>query len=117
MNSRESGRIFEDIACAHLIEKGFSLQVRNFHAGKIGEIDIVATKNGELYFIEVKGRNSLNFGSPAESISQKKKQKMRLSAQYYVKSQKMKEVYMNFVIVEVLKENSSYKINLIEEVY
>jgi len=117
MNTREVGKAFEEIACEYLIENGYSIQDRNFHAGRIGEIDIVATKNGELYFVEVKGRNSLNYGSPAESISPQKKHKMRLSAQYYIKAKRMKEGFMNFVIVEILREKTSYKINLIQEVY
>lgn len=36
------------------------------------EIDIIASRNGILHFIEVKTRNSLVFGHPEESISKKK---------------------------------------------
>lgn len=47
------GRLGEDIACKFLEEKKFKIVNRNFRK-KLGEIDIIATKNNQLHFIEVK---------------------------------------------------------------
>lgn len=47
------GKLGEDIACKFYSNKGFSILERNFRKN-YGEIDIVATKEGKYYFIEVK---------------------------------------------------------------
>ena len=48
-----SGILGEDKACAFLKKQGFKILKRNFHS-KFGEIDIIATKDEILHFIEVK---------------------------------------------------------------
>ncbi len=47
------GQIGEDSACKWLIDKGYKVIDRNY-LKKWGEIDIVATKDKKLHFIEVK---------------------------------------------------------------
>ena len=47
------GKLGEDIACKYLISKGFKVIERNY-TKKWGEIDIVASKDRKIYFIEVK---------------------------------------------------------------
>ena len=51
--SRAKGNIAEERATAFLIENGFSIIERNFYS-RFGEIDIIASKNGVLHFVEVK---------------------------------------------------------------
>jgi len=45
----------EDLACDFLRRRGFEIVERNFHT-TVGEIDIVARKGGDYYFVEVKTR-------------------------------------------------------------
>lgn len=47
------GSMGESIACTFLMKQGFLVVERNFRA-KCGEIDIIARKDGHLYFFEVK---------------------------------------------------------------
>lgn len=47
------GRLGEDIATKHLINKGFAIICQNY-LKKCGEIDIIAQKGKKLHFIEVK---------------------------------------------------------------
>ncbi len=51
--SREKGNIGEDKACSFLEELGFKIIDRNYYS-RFGEIDIIATKDDVLHFIEVK---------------------------------------------------------------
>jgi len=51
--SRAKGNIAEERAAAFLIENGFSIVARNFYS-RFGEIDIIASKDAVLHFVEVK---------------------------------------------------------------
>ena len=72
----------EDKACGYLRKNGYKIVERNFRKG-YGEIDIIATHNGTLVFIEVKTRTSNSFGSPLESITPWKLKSLVKTAQYY----------------------------------
>ena len=60
------GEIGENIAVKFLVKHGFTVIERNY-TKKWGEIDIIAEKEGKLYFIEVKSvsRSNLDIVSPA----------------------------------------------------
>jgi putative endonuclease len=51
--SRAKGNIAEEKACTYLVEMGFEIIERNFYA-RFGEIDIIASKDEVLHFVEVK---------------------------------------------------------------
>ena len=51
--SRVKGNLAEDKACKFLDENGFMLVERNFYS-RFGEIDIIASKDEVLHFVEVK---------------------------------------------------------------
>jgi len=51
--SRAKGNLAEDKACEFLLDNGFNIVKRNFYS-RFGEIDIIATKDEVLHFIEVK---------------------------------------------------------------
>lgn len=51
--SQKIGELGEDVACKYLEKQGFSIKERNY-TKKWGEIDVIANKEGKLYFIEVK---------------------------------------------------------------
>lgn len=72
----------EDKAALFLLKKGFKIIERNFRKG-YGEIDIVATKDNMLVFIEVKTRTSEQYGTPFESITSWKLRSLIKTAQFY----------------------------------
>ncbi|MCK4262558.1 MAG: YraN family protein, partial [Dehalococcoidia bacterium] len=49
-----------------------------------GEIDIIARHKDFLVFVEVRTKSSLEFGTPEESITQSKKEKLIASALTYI---------------------------------
>lgn len=51
--SQKIGELGEEVACTFLMKHGFNIQERNY-TKKWGEIDIIADKEGKIYFIEVK---------------------------------------------------------------
>jgi putative endonuclease len=83
-STRDKGNYGEDLAAEYLEEKGYKIRKRNFYFGKTGEIDIIAEKDGELVFIEVKYRTNRSFGEPLESITPKKANTLRRTAEGYL---------------------------------
>lgn len=70
------GRRGEKLAADHLVATGYEIVDRNWRC-KQGEIDIVAFKDGEIIFVEVKTRSSLAFGHPLEAITVAKLARLR----------------------------------------
>lgn len=85
---RELPKLFGDksetLAARFLEQEGFSIVERNYFARKLGEIDIIATKEGIWHFVEVKSGRSDSF-DPAYNISASKLTKVINSAHYYMK--------------------------------
>ena len=57
----------EEKACGFLERHGFRVVERNYHA-TTGEIDIVAEKGGDYYFVEVKTRHAEEFAKDLSII-------------------------------------------------
>jgi putative endonuclease len=82
MKRRETGAIGEQIACDFLGNNGYRIIERNYRCPK-GEADIVAMQNDTLVFVEVRTKASRLFGTPEESITPAKMEKLRNVAACY----------------------------------
>ncbi len=78
---KKIGKWGEDQACAFLIRHGFFIKDRNFYS-TVGELDIVAVKDGDYYFVEVKTRVKGELASDL-SITSSKKHKMEKTIKKY----------------------------------
>ncbi|TAL33948.1 MAG: YraN family protein [Spirochaetes bacterium] len=83
-HNREVGNAGEDAAFELIQSRGFTTLERNYRSGRLGEIDIIATRDNLLVFFEVKSRNSTQFGGPLYSISRRKKNTLKLIANQYL---------------------------------
>jgi putative endonuclease len=83
MDSREIGALGEKIAAEYLTRLGYVIHERNFRSRE-GEIDIIAKKDDFLVFIEVRTRRSLSFGTPEESVTAQKKERLIALTQAYM---------------------------------
>ena len=72
----QKGKQGENIARDYLEKLGYKIIEQNWHYSKNAEIDIIASDNGTLVFVEVKTRTNLNYGHPFEAITQTKIQKI-----------------------------------------
>lgn len=86
MKRSELGRWGEELAAHHLVEKGYSLLEKNVYS-KHGEIDLIMLDGETLVFVEVKTRSQLTYGTPAESVTRRKQQKLRELALAYLQKQ------------------------------
>jgi len=85
MKRKELGNAGERLARDFLKKKGYRIHESNFRC-RAGEIDIIARKKDWLAFIEVRTKSSANFGSPEESVSTAKKEKLVALALSYINS-------------------------------
>lgn len=88
MNLKENakkGRQGEILAENFIKNLGYKVIERNWHYSKNAEIDIIASDNSTLVFIEVKTRSSLAFGHPFEAINKNKLQKLYTAIYGYMK--------------------------------
>ncbi len=69
------GRQGEELAVRELIRCGYEVVVRNWHC-QAGEVDVVARRNEAWYFFEVRTRRGREFGTPEESLTPAKQQRM-----------------------------------------
>jgi len=82
MNRRETGILGEKLACDFLGKNGYRILETNYRC-PAGEIDIVARRRDTLVFIEVRTKRSRGFGSPEESVTPAKMEKLRTVAAHY----------------------------------
>lgn len=82
MINQAIGKKGEDLAADYLRKQGYRIIERNFRI-RGGEIDIVATDNGILAYIEVKTRSNHAYGLPEESVGFHKLRFLERASKFY----------------------------------
>ena len=83
MKRKELGIVGEKLAKNFLKKKGYRIYETNFRCRE-GEMDIIAGKNDCLVFVEVRTKASIDFGSPEESMTFAKREKLVTVALSYL---------------------------------
>ncbi|ANW99334.1 hypothetical protein CSTERTH_09970 [Thermoclostridium stercorarium subsp. thermolacticum DSM 2910] len=119
MNTRRLGEKGEDFAVEYLKRKNYRILCRNYRAGKLGEIDLIAVKDNRIIFAEVKTRTGDIFGTPAEAVSYKKQKTIKKVASCFLKEYNMSDCEISFDVIEVImtKDYRPVNINHIEEAF
>ena len=81
---QQTGKLGELAACRQLETEGYTILGTNVRCGR-SEIDIVAEHEGTLVFAEVRTRRSHYLGTPEESLTAQKQQRMLTAAHSYLK--------------------------------
>lgn len=81
--STETGKQAEAAAAAHLAALGYEVCTQNWRT-RWCEIDIVAQKDGIVYFVEVKYRRSAQWGTGLDYITPKKLRQMHFAAEFWI---------------------------------
>lgn len=117
MDNISLGKLGEQIASKYLSSYGYKVIEMNFHK-RWGEIDIVATENDTLVFIEVKTRMEGDFISPEESITSWKLKTLVKSANFYKSSHPNTPSAMriDFVGIVLGSDLKPKRINLIKNI-
>ena len=75
----------EVAARGYLEAKGYQVVATNYRC-QWGELDIVAQQGCTLVFVEVRSRRSLSYGTPEESISQGKQERLIAASETYLQN-------------------------------
>jgi putative endonuclease len=113
MDHRQAlGRRGEDLACEELEKRGYVIVERRFRT-RYGELDIVARDAGVLVFVEVRARTSGNFGTPFESVTWKKRQRLSQMAITYLCLKRVTGGPCRFDVVSVLERQGERTVELV----
>ena len=111
------GKITEQKALQYLKKSGYHIVAKN-HRTKLGEIDLIAQKDGCVVFVEVKALVDLDGFAPEDHFDWKKQRKQILLARQYLSGLK-EEINARFDLITVVKKDGDYFIehyeNVIEE--
>lgn len=77
------GRQGEELAAQELVRRGYEIVARNWRCA-VGEVDIVARRGPVWAFVEVRTRRGEGFGTPEESVTGRKRERMRAVAEQYI---------------------------------
>ena len=115
MDRQEVGKLGEKAAQKFLKKRGYRVRETGFRCRR-GEIDIIAQKKDCLVFVEVRTKSNLDFGTPEESITQAKKEKIIACALTYTTThQKLPSLWrIDVVAIELNDKGKPKRIELIE---
>jgi len=115
MKRRDTGILGEKLARDFLKQHGYHILETNYRCPH-GEIDIIARDKESLVFIEVRAKRSAKFGSPEESITPAKKEKLRATAYHYQQNHDNlpPSWRIDFVAVEIDQKGKPSRIELFE---
>lgn len=122
----EIGKKGEDIATIYLKDKNFILIERNYHC-RGGEIDIIATKDKKIYFVEVKTKKISSFKEisdmsfrPENNISHEKRKRLLKAIHNYLNYRKIDESKTDIEIMSLIVflniETKQAKIKVYEKI-
>ena len=81
------GSVGEHLAAQELTRRGYAILATRYRTAQ-GEIDLVCVHEGTLVFVEVKARATLEFGSAAEAVTDRKKRKVaNMAAEYLAREE------------------------------
>jgi len=105
----------EELAGKFLKKNGYILIQKNYKT-PMGEIDIIARDKETLVFLEVKTRESLEFGMPFEAVNYRKRQKIAKVALSYLK--RFKETpSCRFDVLSIYYKDSKPEFELIKDAF
>ncbi len=99
-------------ACKYLKRQGYKISERNYK-NPFGEVDIIASKDGVTAFIEVKTRNTDDFGTPCEAVGKDRMRRYILAAEHYFAGRTI-DCTVRFDVIEIFRGELNHIENAFE---
>lgn len=90
--SLQTGFAVETVCRDYLIQQGLTWITSNYHC-RCGEIDLIMRDQDYFVFVEVRLRQSKQYGDALESITYAKRRKILKTALYYMTTKRYYEKY------------------------
>lgn len=97
-----TGGYGEKLAVKYLKNKGYGILETNYKT-EVGEIDIIAFTSELIIFVEVKTRETTDFGLPANAVDYRKQRKISMVASQYIKKNMLYGVALRFDVIDIVK--------------
>jgi len=115
--ARALGMSGEEAAVDYLQKRKYRVIRRGFRFHR-GEIDIIAYDSDTLVFVEVKTRQSADFGPPEESVTPHKQRQIRKLAEAYLMLNNLGDIACRFDILSLLSDGGQgYRIRHILDAF
>lgn len=111
----EFGKLGEELAAHYLIGKGYEIVERNWR-NVHKEIDIIARKDKELVIVEVKTRQSDEYGEPDAAVTRQKQKRLIAAANAYLFEKKL-DLGTRFDVISIVFHDQAPIINHIEDAF
>ncbi|HEX8993551.1 MAG TPA: YraN family protein [Anaerolineales bacterium] len=93
------GRWGEQEAADYLCGRGYTVVARNVRT-PYGEIDLIASKEGIMIFVEVKARTGKSYGPPEVAVTPRKQAHMLACADHYAQQNEIDHWQIDVIAVE-----------------
>ncbi len=112
--TQQIGEVGENIACKFLMKQGFEIIERNY-TKKWGEIDIIAKKEGKLYFIEVKSvsREVLPIKDTKNSLSDKNGEYKAEDNMHPWKLKRLSRTIQTYLLSKNVSDETEWQVDLL----
>jgi putative endonuclease len=112
----QTGKLGEQLGEVFLVEKGYVMLEKNWRHSH-WEVDIIASNQQVLHFIEIKTRRSKKFGMPEEKVGAKKiKNLINAAEEYLYLHPEWKRIQFDILSITLNKEKPA-DFFLLEDVY
>jgi len=111
------GKSGENIALNYLKDNKYKIIARSYRLFR-GEIDIVASDQKTLVFVEVKTRKSTDYGFPEESVTPSKQRQIKKIAQGFLAKNNLQDVECRFDVISLsFDEKEGFSIRHIKNAF
>jgi len=112
---RDTGILGEKLAGDFLKKRGYRILEANYRC-PAGEVDLIAEHKDYLVFVEVRTKTSRQFGTPEESITPTKRERLRAVASHYRQTHhNLPQLWrIDVVAVELSQKGKPSRMELIE---
>ena len=109
------GKLGEELAVNYLIGKGYEILERNWR-NIHKEIDIIAKDGKDLVIVEVKTRQSDEYGDPDVAVTKKKQRMLIAAANAYITRNNL-DIETRFDIISIVFKDDAPVIEHIEDAF
>jgi len=113
--NKKKGDWGEKIASAYLQEKGYTILKKQWRYYRY-EIDLIASRQNTIVFVEVKTRFSREYGEPWAAVNLRKQQKICRSADHYLRTYQI-DAEPRFDIISIVHAEGQTEILHLEQAF